>query len=186
MNKEREMYEKIIHLIERKGTKFTTDELASELKISKRTLYTLFPNKVAIINETIDFVFYEFRDSWEAEALEGKTSLSDLLKCQWDNFPDNYDVDKLIKFAVKIRNDYPEQWAKLEENIDETSELIYKVLIENEDIRVLTSTEKKVLQMLVRQTFRCLLGENYLEENGLNFKETVMSLLRMILFGIQY
>ncbi|MFT8425639.1 MAG: TetR/AcrR family transcriptional regulator [Liquorilactobacillus sp.] len=185
MDKKREIYEKIIGLMEKKGTKFTTAELASELKISKRTLYTLFPSKVAIINETIDFFFYEFRDSWQA-ALGRRISPSELLKCQWNIFPDTYDIDKLIKFAVKIRTDYPEQWNKLQANLDELSELIYKVLVENENIKELTNTEKKVLQMLIQQTLVHLLGENYLEENRLNFKETVMSLFRMILFGIKY
>ncbi|EJE99944.1 TetR/AcrR family transcriptional regulator [Liquorilactobacillus mali] len=184
MDKDRKMYEKIICILEKEDTKLTTAELARELRISKRTLYILFPNKAAIINETIDFVFYKFRNSWEKAV--GKLLLSDLSRCRCSDFPNNSDVDKLIKFVVKIKNDYPEQQAKIQEKLDELSELIYIYVVENENIRVLTSTEKKVLQMLIQQIFKRLLGEKYLKENGLDFKETVTSLFRMIFFGIKY
>ncbi|KRN27495.1 TetR/AcrR family transcriptional regulator [Liquorilactobacillus mali] len=184
MDKDRKIYEKIICILEKEDTKLTTAEFARELKISKRTLYMLFPSKAAIISETIDFVFYEFRNSWEKAV--GELSLSDFSRCRCSNFPNNSDVDKLIKFVVKIKNDYPEQRIKIQEKLDELSELIYIRVVENENIRVLTSTEKKVLQMLIQQTFNRLLGGNYLEENGLDFKETITSLFRMILFGIKY
>lgn len=186
MNKNKKIYEIIIHVIEQKGDRFTTSELASELRISKRTLYDMFPSKDAIINETIDFVFNDLKNNWKKAELEATITPSELLKGQGKSFPTTYDIDKLIKFTIQIRAGYPKQWARIQQNLDELSQLIYEAFIENENVRVLTDTEKKILQMILQQTLTQLLGESFLEENNLNFKQTIMSLFKLILFGIGY
>ena len=41
-------------LFDRKGIKFTMDDLARSLAVSKKTIYTVFGDKRAIMKETIE------------------------------------------------------------------------------------------------------------------------------------
>ena len=47
-----------IQLVQAKNLKFTLDELQSELRISKKTIYQYFPSKKAILNEVVDDGFW--------------------------------------------------------------------------------------------------------------------------------
>lgn len=55
---EEKIINQTIQLFQAKGLKFTLDELASELSISKKTIYQYFPSKEAILNEVVDDGFW--------------------------------------------------------------------------------------------------------------------------------
>ena len=42
---EKRIIEGALHIVEKQGVKFTMDELASELGMSKKTIYTVFRDK---------------------------------------------------------------------------------------------------------------------------------------------
>ena len=49
--------EATIKAFQKKGLKFTMDDLASLLGISKKTIYTVFPDKNSLVLEMVDIVF---------------------------------------------------------------------------------------------------------------------------------
>ena len=55
---EEKIINQTIQLFQAKGLKFTLDELASELRISKKTIYQYFPSKEAILNEVVEYGFW--------------------------------------------------------------------------------------------------------------------------------
>ena len=63
-----------------KGVKFTMDDLAGELGMSKKTIYTVFPDKGTLLYEMVDFGFDTISEA-QAEALSNPDlSLVDKLK----------------------------------------------------------------------------------------------------------
>lgn len=48
---------------QKKGLKFTMDDLASLLGISKKTIYTVFPDKNSLVLEMVDYCFSSIKES---------------------------------------------------------------------------------------------------------------------------
>ena len=47
---EKRIIEGALHIVEKQGVKFTMDELASELGMSKKTIYTVFRDKNELLS----------------------------------------------------------------------------------------------------------------------------------------
>ena len=69
-----------IQAFNRKGIKFTMDDIAKELHISKKTIYTLFQTKENLFLSTVDYCFNQIHQS-EQHILED-SSLTTLEKLE--------------------------------------------------------------------------------------------------------
>lgn len=64
-----DILEATIQAFQKKGLKFTMDDLASLLGISKKTIYTVFPDKNSLVLEMVDYCFSSIEES-EQEVLQ--------------------------------------------------------------------------------------------------------------------
>ena len=71
-----ELKEKIlegtIKVFNQKGLKFTMDDLASELGMSKKTIYTVFKDKDSLFLAMVDYLFDSIKES-EREVVENES-----------------------------------------------------------------------------------------------------------------
>ena len=67
-------------LFDRKGIKFTMDDLARSLAVSKKTIYTVFEDKRSIMTETIDRFFDDALTEEEAILNDDSLGIPDQLK----------------------------------------------------------------------------------------------------------
>ena len=58
-----DILEATIQAFQKKGLKFTMDDLASLLGISKKTIYTVFPDKNSLVLEMVDYCFSSIKES---------------------------------------------------------------------------------------------------------------------------
>ena len=61
-----------LSVVERQGIKFTMDDIAKKLSISKKTIYTVTKNKNTLINEMVKYSFERIKTS-EQEVLQNET-----------------------------------------------------------------------------------------------------------------
>ena len=181
---EDQIFLKILALIEEKGPNFTTAELAKHLQVSKRTVYELFDNKAAMIDQTIDYIFMNVAASDAAILAQQNVANSEMLNQYINNFPHTYDVDKLLQHGAEIGRLYPNQWQKVETKLAEIGETLYIILVNNPDVRKLSATEQQLVLMMIQQTSRQLLQTNYLKEHNLEFKIALQSLYKIVLQGV--
>ena len=66
--------EATIQAFQKKGLKFTMDDITSLLGISKKTIYTVFPDKNSLVLEMVDYCFYSIKES-EQKVLQGPIRL---------------------------------------------------------------------------------------------------------------
>ena len=67
-----------IKAFNRKGLKFTMDDIARELAISKKTIYMVFADKESLFLAMVDYMFDHIKESEEAVVQD--TSLSTVEK----------------------------------------------------------------------------------------------------------
>ena len=52
-----------LRVFDQKGLKFTMDDLAKELSISKKTIYTVYDDKEALFLAMVDYIFDSIKES---------------------------------------------------------------------------------------------------------------------------
>ena len=66
MEKKVEIIEKALDQFLKKGSKIITmDDIANDFGLSKKTLYSMFENKEALLNEAVDLLWNNFLDDVE-------------------------------------------------------------------------------------------------------------------------
>ena len=58
-----DILEATIQAFQKKGLKFTIDHIPSLLGISKKTIYTIFPDKNSLVLEMVDYCFSSIKES---------------------------------------------------------------------------------------------------------------------------
>lgn len=119
--------ESALELVEKYGIKFTLDDVAVMLKISKKTIYKYFKNKEDLINAIIDFVFADIHKQHQ-HILKKDISDVEKLKMIVTVYPsvihfDTLKLNKLIELHPKI---YERINKQLFDNWDLTLELFDK------------------------------------------------------------
>ncbi|MBE5845003.1 MAG: TetR/AcrR family transcriptional regulator [Butyrivibrio sp.] len=100
-----------------KGSKFTMDDVASDLHMSKKTIYKEFNDKEEIFNALVDYCFDNIKEK-EAEIKNDKSlstveRIEKIMICM----PDNYrDVDFRKVFTLKDK--YPKIYAKVQKRLE--------------------------------------------------------------------
>ena len=72
MNNKEKILQATIQAFNQKGLKFTMDDIASILAMSKKTIYTIFKDKNTLFMEMVDYLFDTIKES-ESEIIEDNT-----------------------------------------------------------------------------------------------------------------
>ena len=87
---EKRIIEGALRIVARQGVRFTMDELATELGMSKKTIYTVFSDKNELLLAMVDYVFDYIKES-EAMVMEDKhLSLLQKIRKILGVMPENY------------------------------------------------------------------------------------------------
>lgn len=111
-----DILEATIKAFQKKGLKFTMDDIASLLGISKKTIYTVFPDKNSLVLEMVDYCFSSIKES-EQEVLQD-LSLDTVGKIRafFGVLPEGYrELDLRQLYQLKER--YPEVYEKVKSRL---------------------------------------------------------------------
>jgi len=171
------MREKIIQAAitcaEKDGIRFTLADIATSMKISKKTIYKYFSGKEELIGVAIDYVFGDIHRQIDEIAHE---NLSDLekLKRAVSVYPAviNLETIKMNDFVGQYPEIYKKIAWQLDANWEETLEL-YDVCV-----------KKGLIKNIDREYFRAVLVGVF--EQALRFtnhKDATLACLDAVLFG---
>lgn len=164
------------------GVKFTMDDLARRLGISKRTLYEHFPSKVGILDSIIDMTLEEF-DEQARHIIENPefTLVEKIRKVivvmpKYNEFYDNRILEQLKRF-------YPEQWERVMRELYQWDEL--KGLLE-EGMRTDVIKERNIdlLMKIIIEAANTTFDRQFFLEHSISVTEAFETIVDMLLMGI--
>ena len=91
---------------DKKGIKFTMDDLAHALGMSKKTIYTVFEDKRSIMTQTIDRFFDDALIEEEMILNDESLTIPDQLKAIIGRVPERYTQNDLAQLYV-LKEKYP-------------------------------------------------------------------------------
>ncbi len=171
-------------LFDRKGIKFTMDDLARSLAVSKKTIYTVFEDKRSIMTETIDRFFDDALAEEEAILNDDSLAIPDQLKAIIGRVPERYTQNDLAQLYV-LKEKYPSvyrHWQRCRENYWEGVCILLKRGIESGEIR---DVRIPVLRTMFQSTIEQFFQDDVLIKNGISYRDALSEVASILVDGIR-
>ena len=183
MNNKEKILEATIKLFNRKGLKFTMDDIASELSMSKKTIYTVFRDKESMFFAMVDYCFDKIKES-ESEILsDDSLSTVEKIRGVLAVLPSGYkDVD--FRQLYTLKDKYPNTYSRVEERLEtgweKTIALINQGIEEGSIRPVNVNLLKSMLEATIEQFFQ----RDILIRNQISYAEALEEVVNILVDGI--
>lgn len=183
-----EMKEKIlesaIEEFEKKGLKFTMDDIAKNLAISKKTLYAVFRNKEEMMLALADYCFADIKKS-EKEILEDPdmdilTKIEKIMVVLPDRYQ-NIGLQNLYQLSDKYPKIYQRVATYLSTDWDATIGLLEQGMAQGK----IRPIKIPILQAMVEGTIQQFFTDNILVENQIGYDDALKEMIHIIISGIK-
>jgi len=171
-------------LFDSKGIKFTMDDLARSLAVSKKTIYTVFEDKRSIMTETIDRFFDDALAEEEAILNDDSLAIPDQLKAIIGRVPERYTQNDLAQLYV-LKEKYPSvyrHWQRCRENYWEGVCILLKRGIARGEIR---DVRIPVLRTMFQSTIEQFFQDDVLVKNSISYRDALAEVATILVDGIR-
>ncbi|ARD47887.1 TetR family transcriptional regulator [Sporosarcina sp. P37] len=167
--------------IHEKSMKFTMDDLARRLGISKRTLYQHFSSKTEILDAIIDSTLQEFDEKTALIMQDPQLGLVEKIKRAITVIP-KYNDFYNWQILDQMKKTHPAQWERVHAALHEWDEL--RELIE-QGIRegIIANQNVPLLMKLIIDATNSTLDRKFFYENSITVTEALDSIVDILLFG---
>lgn len=183
MNNKEKILEATIKVFNRKGLKFTMDDIASELSMSKKTIYTVFRDKESMFFAMVDYCFDKIKES-ESEILsDDSLSTVEKIRGVLAVLPSGYkNVD--FRQLYTLKDKYPNTYSRVEERLEtgweKTIALINQGIEEGSIRPVNVNLLKSMLEATIEQFFQ----RDILIRNQISYAEALEEVVNILVDGI--
>ena len=167
------MREKIIDAtieeFKQNGLKFTMNDLAKHLGISKKTIYTVFESKQAVLVAVSDRYAADLNSM--QEELEADVSLNV--------------VQKLEKLLCALPEKYPKPYRHLMRSVNNGWEQAEKYLEKGMEEGMIREVSIPVVMAMVKGTVYCFMESDILYQNELTYEQAKKEMVEILMKGIK-
>lgn len=174
----------VIEQFNRKGMKFTMDDISKDLHISKKTIYKEFDDKDELFFATVDYGFSAIKKK-EAEILADDSldlieKISRLIVC----LPDNY---KNIDFrrVYQLREKYPKVYQKVAQRIESDWEETEKLLQRAMDEGLIKKFPVPLIKLMIEGSIEKFLGSDELVKTDYTYEDSLNAMIDIIINGLR-
>lgn len=183
MELRREILEGTLQVFNQKGLKFTMDDIAKRLQMSKKTIYTVFMDKEELFLDMVDYLFDSIKES-ERQVLEDN-SLSTLEKIQkiLGVMPEGYrDVD--FRQLYLLKDKYPRIYKQVELRLETGWEDTISLLEQGMREGVIRPIRLSILKMMMEAALEQFFQRDILIRNEISYQEGLDEVVSILLEGI--
>ncbi len=175
--------EAAIPLFNDRGLKFTMDELAAALGMSKKTIYAAFPSKEKMLEEMVDYVF-DFIGRDKAAILGDDTlpyleKLRRVLTTLTDKY-ESIDLRRLYDLESRYGAVYAKVARRLETGWEGTTALLEQGIREG----VLRPFPIPIFKLMMETTLQQFFRGDVLLRSGISYQEALGQVVDILLRGI--
>lgn len=173
-----------IQVFNKKGLKFTMDDIAAALKMSKKTIYTVFRDKEALFLAMVDYMFDSIKESERKVIEDPKLDTAGKIRTILGVLPDAYeDVEfrQLYLLRDKFPRIYKQVELRLETGWETTIELIEQGIKEGCIRPVKIPIVKIMLEASLEQFFQ----RDVLIRHKITYREALAEVVEILMDGIE-
>jgi AcrR family transcriptional regulator len=172
----------VARLIERYGLKkFTVDEVAAEVHISKKTIYQFFSGKDEMIHQYFEETLVSDRQS----VLETVESEGDFLEKIHDIVHSSHRYRMPVLILDEAKQFYPDEWAKIEDLKRFKLDAFQKLLKQAASADILRpDVHFGILSAMLERISDMFIDTDFLLENGMKATQAIDEVLNIVIGGI--
>lgn len=175
--------EATIKVFNRKGLKFTMDDIATELGISKKTIYAVFKDKESMFFSMVDYCFDKINAHKEMTLQDESLSTVDRIRAVLAMLPDGYrDVD-FGKLYV-LNDKYPKIYAKVEERLESGWEGILTLINKGIGEGSIRPVNVYILKTMMEATLEQFFQRDVLVKNEISYNDALNEVVNILIDGI--
>ena len=183
MDNKTKILEATIKVFNKKGLKFTMDDIASELSMSKKTIYTVFKDKETMFYQMVDYCFDNIKRSEEQVINDDSLSTVEKIRRILCVLPEGYkDID--FRQLYLLKDKYPKIYFKVEERLENGWESTISLInqgVEEGSIRpVKIQVFKTMMEAIIEQFFQ----RDILIANQISYQEALDEVVNILVDGI--
>lgn len=179
-----EILEGTIRVFNRKGMKFTMDDIAHELGISKKTIYTVFSDKQELVYNMVDYCFDSIKESEEKVLKNGGLSTVEKIRGILGVLPEGYkDIDFSRLYILKDK--YPKVYARVEERLESGWDTTIFLLEQGMREGVIRKVDIALVKVMFEATLEQFFKRDVLVRNKISYSDALSQVVEIICKGIE-
>ena len=176
------MHGAMTELTER-GIKFTMDDLARRLGMSKRTLYENFASKEDLIGSLLADAVEEIKAKRETiakdDTLDLREKFRQMMSVRASAWPESTE-----HLMIEIKRSLPEQWQKVETAMDELWQMIEDLLQEGSQSGDFRPVFPPAVRVMFKGAFNEFANYNFLLKHKVTMREMIDYMIDILMYGI--
>lgn len=179
-----QILEATINVFHKKGIKFTMDDLARELGMSKKTIYTVFKDKNELFLTMVDYLFDAIKES-EFQILQddSKTTIEKIhsILCV---LPEGYkDLDFAQLFVLQEK--YPKIYKQVEIRLENGWENTILLLEQGKKEGVIRDVNISLVKMMLEASIEQFFKRDIIKSNNMSYQNALNEVVDILVMGIQ-
>lgn len=167
-----------------KSLKFTMEDVAKRLQISKKTIYIVFPDKETLFLETVDYCFRAIKESERKILEEPGMEIVDRIKAILIVIPDRYkNIDWRQIYVMKDK--FPAIYEKIEKRIETEWDSTIELLKAGIKLGKLKSISIPVFKIMVERSIEGFISSRVLIDNDISYEKALNDMIDILMEGIE-
>lgn len=167
-----------------KGLKFTMDDIARSLKISKKTLYKVFADKEELFLAMVDYMFDKIKESEQAVVEDGSLSTVEKIHRILGVLPEGYkDVD--LKQLYLLRDKYPKIYKQVERRLETGWETTIGLIEQGIAEGCIQPVRIPILKMMLEASVEQFFQRDILIRNQISYQDALDEVVEILMEGIR-
>ena len=175
--------EATIKVFNKKGLKFTMDDIAKELSMSKKTIYTVFRDKESMFGDMVDYCFDRIKESEEEVLCDKGLSTVEKVRKILGVMPEGYmDIDFRQLYSLKEK--YPAIYKKVEERLENGWENTLALINQGIEEGGIRPINVQIVKMMLESSIEQFFSRDILIRNGITYQKALEEVVSVIVDGI--
>ena len=167
------------------GMRFTMDDIASHMKISKKTIYTVYRSKKEMMLDMVDYLFDNVAVSKRAILEDRQMSLRDKIKAYLIAMPDEYSNIKFAELFV-LRDRFPHIYEKVRMRFDSGWDPAIALLEQGKEEGIIRKDANlAIFKTMMDSSLASFFAGDILKRSGLTYREGLDLVAEILLDGVR-
>ena len=174
-----------IQVFNKKGLKLTMDDVADELKISKKTIYKEFTSKEEMFETMADYVFDNIKVREEEILSSPGYTTAEKIRILLSAMPEGY---RNINFQelYPLSDKYPKVYKKLQRRLETGWEPTFRLLEQGkEEGLIRPDADFKIFKIMMEATLERFFQQDVMKGSGKKYNDYLNEVVDILLNGIK-
>lgn len=183
MNQKEQILEATICVFNKKGMKFTMDDLAKELNMSKKTIYKYFDNKNKLCLDMVDYCFDRIKLSEQEIVNNAELTIKEKIQRILGVLPDGY-KDIEFRQLYLLKDKYPKIYKKVEQRLENGWDSTIALLNQGIEEGVVCNISIPIFKVMFESTIEHFFQRDVLLQNQMDYADALNEVVTILTNGI--